>query len=202
LEQIKKDCPKEARDYPESVFHLFQFAISVSQKSPSGQLLFYHVMTPDHEAIQRTLDALYQSICFAKGEKPTFASLRALFLPQALLINNNNSVAPVVMGVEAFIEAVQTALTSGGLEEFYEREIARTIEIFGNIAHVFSTYEARFDATSQEPFSIGINTIQLVKIMVNDAEEWRVSSMAWNDQTPDRPIPVQYLPASSLEFTS
>jgi hypothetical protein len=152
--------------------------------------------------IENLLQNLYQNICFAKGETPTFASLRALFLPQALLINNNNSAAPVVMSVEAFIEAVQTAITSGGLEEFHEREIARTIEIFGNIAHVFSTYEARFDWASQEPFSIGINTIQLVKIVVNDAEEWRVSSMAWNDQTPDRPIPAQYLPAFSLEFTS
>jgi hypothetical protein len=159
-------------------------------------------MTLDYEAIQLTLDALYQSICFTKGEKPTFASLRTLFLPQGLLINNNDSAAPVVMGVEAFIEAVQTALASGGLEEFHEREIARTIEIFGNIAHVFSTYEARFDATAKEPFSVGINTIQLVKIAVNNIAEWRVSSMAWNDQTPDRPIPAQYLPASSPEFTS
>lgn len=178
-------------------------------KCRNGQLFgalafffFYDVMTPDHTAIQRTLDALYRSICFARGEKPTFASLRALFLPQALLINNNNSATPVVMGVEAFIEATQTALSSGGLEEFHEREIARTIEIFGNIAHVFSTYEARFDGSSQEPFSIGINTIQLVKITVNDAEEWRVSSMAWNDQTSDRPIPAQYLPAHSPTFTS
>lgn len=182
---------------------------SLKPKCRNGQLFgalafffFYNVMTPDHEAIQRTLDALYQSICFAKGENPTFASLRALFLPQALLINNNDSAAPVVMSVEAFIEAVQTALTSGGLEEFHEREIARTIEIFGNIAHVFSTYEARFDWASQEPFSIGINTIQLVKIVVNDAEEWRVSSMAWNDQTPERPIPAQYLPSHLPTFTS
>ncbi|MFY7997712.1 MAG: hypothetical protein ACOVSW_03850 [Candidatus Kapaibacteriota bacterium] len=150
-------------------------------------------MNTSLENIERLLQSLYQSICFSKGEKPTFDSLRALFLPEGLLINNNNPATPVVMSVEGFIDAVQSAIHSGGLEEFHEQEIARTIEVFGNVAHVFSTYEARFDATSKAPFSIGINTIQLVRIGSEGNEEWRVCSMAWNDQTPERPIPPQYL---------
>ena len=149
-------------------------------------------MPSDHNAIQSRLDALYQSICFRKGEQPTFESLRTLFIPQGLLINNNNPAAPEVMSVDAFIEVVQSAIATGGLEEFHEREIARRIEVFGNIAHVFSTYEARFDADSKEPFSVGINTIQLVRTGASGSEDWLVSSMAWNDETPERPIPTQY----------
>lgn len=148
-------------------------------------------------AIENLLQNLYHSICFTKGKQPTFANLRTLFLPEGLLINNNNPAEPVVMSVESFIETVKAAITSGGLEEFHECEIARTIEVFGNIAHVFSTYEARFDTSAKEPFSIGINTIQLVNVGASGKEEWRVSSMAWNDQTPERPIPVRYLPYSS-----
>lgn len=154
-------------------------------------------MSEDYTAIQTRLNALYQSICFRKGEQPTFESLRALFIPQGLLINNNNPAAPEVMSVDRFIEVVQAALATGGLEEFHEREIARTIEVFGNIAHVFSTYEARFDADIKEPFSVGINTIQLVRADTNGNEQWLVSSMAWNDETPERPIPAQYRPALS-----
>ncbi len=142
--------------------------------------------------IEQLLQNLYRSICFRKGEKPTFESLRALFIPQGLLINNNNPAAPEVMSVDAFIEVVRAAIAAGGLEEFHEREIAQTIEVFGNIAHVFSTYEARFDADSKEPFSVGINTIQLVRTGASGNEQWLVSSMAWNDETPERPIPAQY----------
>ena len=144
--------------------------------------------------IQLLLDALYQSICFAKGEKPTFDGLRELFLPQGILINNNNPAAPLVLSVSAFLEAIQSAIETGGLEEFHEQEIARKIEIFGNIAHVFSTYEARFDRTAPEPFSIGINTIQLVRVGESGHQQWRVAAMAWNDQTPERLIPPEYLP--------
>lgn len=154
-------------------------------------------MSEDYTAIQTRLNALYQSICFRKGEQPTFESLRALFIPQGLLINNNNPAAPEVMSVDRFIEVVQAALATGGLEEFHEREIARRIEVFGNIAHIFSTYEARFDSDAKEPFSVGINTIQLVRTSTNGNEQWLVSSMAWNDETPERPIPAQYRPALS-----
>jgi hypothetical protein len=145
--------------------------------------------------IQQLLDALYQSICFAKDEQPTFESLRELFLPQGILVNNNNSATPLVLSVSAFIEAIQSAIATGGLEEFHEREIARKIEVFGNIAHVFSTYEARFDRTAQDPFSIGINTIQLVRVGESGHQQWRVAAMAWNDQTAEERIPAGYLAA-------
>ncbi len=140
------------------------------------------------ETIETTLDALYASISFAKGTTPRLDLLRSLFLSQGLLINNNTPETPVVMGVEDFCGVVEAALASGNLTEFHEKEIARTTEVFGNIAHVFSTYEARFDAASTEPFSVGINTIQLIRTQ----GAWKVSSMAWNDQTAQILIPAKY----------
>lgn len=134
-----------------------------------------------HSQIETLLPSLYESICFQSGEKPTFERLRGHFLPEALLINNNNPAAPVVLTLEGFIQAVQTAISSGQVKEFHEQEIARTIEIVGNIAHVFSRYEARFDAASPEPFSVGVNSIQLIHLETPNGVEWRISSMAWND---------------------
>ncbi|TAE28953.1 MAG: hypothetical protein EAZ92_07230 [Candidatus Kapaibacterium sp.] len=141
------------------------------------------------ETLEATLDALYASISFAKGTTPRLDLLRSLFLPQGLLINNTAPETPVVMSVEDFCGVVDAALASGNLTEFHEKEIARTMEVFGNIAHVFSTYEARFDEASTEPFSVGINTIQFIR--TNGV--WQVSSMAWNDQTAQMLIPPQYL---------
>ncbi|MCU0427684.1 MAG: hypothetical protein MUF71_18890 [Candidatus Kapabacteria bacterium] len=131
--------------------------------------------------IETLLPSLYESICFRKGENPTFERLREHFLPEALLINNNNPSAPTVMTLEGFIRTVQNAISSGQVVEFHEREIERTIKIVGNIAHVFSKYEARFDAVAPEPFSVGTNSIQLIRTEGKNGSEWHISSMAWND---------------------
>jgi hypothetical protein len=143
------------------------------------------------ETLETTLNALYASISFTSGTKPRLDVLRALFLPQGLLINNNTPATPVVMSVEEFCGVVETAMASGNLTEFHEKEVARIIEVFGNIAHVFSTYEARFDEASVEPFSVGINTIQFIRT----GGKWLVSAMAWNDQTAEERIPAGYLAA-------
>lgn len=140
------------------------------------------------ETLEATLDALYASITFNKGEQPRLNLLKELFIPEGLLINNNNPDTPVVMSVTAFCSVVEGAIASGNLHEFHEKEVARIIEEFGNIAHVFSTYEARFDARATEPFGIGINTIQLIRTK----GVWKVSSMAWNDQTSEMLIPSRY----------
>jgi hypothetical protein len=51
---------------------------------------------------------------------------------------------------------------------FYEKEIARRTEQFGNIAHVWSIYESRHNEDDPEPFMRGINSIQLF----NDGKRW------------------------------
>ena len=44
---------------------------------------------------------------------------------------------------------------------FFEHEISRTVETFGSISQVFSTYESRRRADDEKPFARGINSIQL-----------------------------------------
>ena len=46
---------------------------------------------------------------------------------------------------------------------FYEIETARRIDLFGNIAHVWSAYEARASLDDVEPERRGINSIQLFR---------------------------------------
>lgn len=71
---------------------------------------------------------------------------------------------------------------------FYEREIARREELFGNIAHVWSTYEAR--RSPEGPvFMRGINSIQLYF----DGDRWWVMSVLWDIERPGLPLPAAYL---------
>ena len=79
---------------------------------------------------------------------------------------------------------------SSALEKgFYETEISRATEIFGNIAHAFSTYESR-RRPQEAPFARGINSIQLL----HDGERWWVTAMVWDAERADNTIPARYLP--------
>lgn len=75
---------------------------------------------------------------------------------------------------------------------FREREIARREELFGNIAHVFSTYEGVREG-DPEPFVRGINSIQLL----NDGSRWWIVSVYWQAEGPVNPLPARYLPGDS-----
>jgi hypothetical protein len=71
---------------------------------------------------------------------------------------------------------------------FFEREIARRTDCFGNICQVFSTYESRHAASDATPFQRGINSIQLLR----DGNRWWIASVVWDVERPDNPIPAQY----------
>jgi hypothetical protein len=72
---------------------------------------------------------------------------------------------------------------------FYEKEIERRTEQFGQIAHVWSTYESRHSPDDPEPFMRGINSIQLF----NDGSRWWIVNIYWQQETPTDPIPPAYL---------
>jgi hypothetical protein len=73
-------------------------------------------------------------------------------------------------------------------EGFFENSISNRVEEWGNIAHVWSTYESRH-AKNDKPFERGINSFQLF----NDGQRWWVLNVAWQNEDSDHPIPEKYL---------
>jgi len=62
---------------------------------------------------------------------------------------------------------------------FYEVETSRRIDLFGNIAHVWSGYEARRSPDDADVERRGINSIQLFR----DPERgWRIIHMIWDNE--------------------
>ena len=61
---------------------------------------------------------------------------------------------------------------------------------FGNMAHVFSTYESFRSKTDKTPFMRGINSIQLF----HDGKRWWIINVFWKQESDDQPIPKKYLP--------
>ena len=72
---------------------------------------------------------------------------------------------------------------------FFEREISKRVEKYGNIAHVFSTYESRHAKDDEKPFARGINSFQLM----NDGKRWWIVTIFWQGEDDKNPLPAEYL---------
>ena len=75
------------------------------------------------------------------------------------------------------------------MDAFYESEIHRVTETFGNITHVWSTYESR-DQLIGPVTGRGINSIQLYY----DRERWWILNWTYDSERTGNPIPEKYLP--------
>jgi len=139
------------------------------------------------------VQALYAVISGDAGVQRDWDRFRSLFHPAARLIpaarNREGAVVARALTPEDYIRLSGPRLVGDG---FQEREIARRMERFGHIAHVFSTYEARRKASDPAPFLRGVNSIQLF----DDGARWWVLTVAWSPETPETPIPAAYLPAA------
>jgi hypothetical protein len=76
---------------------------------------------------------------------------------------------------------------------FLERGVHNEIAQYGNIVHVFSTYESRHSSADAKPFARGINSIQLLK----DGGRYWIVEILWDSERPETPIPAKYLPAEA-----
>jgi hypothetical protein len=110
--------------------------------------------------------------------------MKQLMLPEVRLIPVNGSTgAKRVLTLDDWIAAVG----KNGDEMVTEHQIKFQSETFGHIAHLWSTYET---ALAGKPLARGINSIQAVY----DGQNWHVIEIVWQAESPDTPIPAQYLP--------
>jgi hypothetical protein len=138
----------------------------------------------DVSSLEAIIAAVYDAISGPAGQAREWERFRSLFVPGARLIpstpKKEGGAEAQVLTVEDYISRFGPRLEKDG---FFEQEIARKVERFGNIAHVFSTYESR-------PFARGINSFQLLK----DGGRWWVVTIYWESERADNPIPPEYLP--------
>ncbi|WP_407522750.1 hypothetical protein PDL71_15655 [Lacibacter sp. MH-610] len=145
----------------------------------------------DVESVDAIMKALYEVISGPAGQARNWNRMRSLFLPEAKMIATGTTpageIVKRVMTVEDYITRNGPVLEKNG---FFEQEIYRKQELYGRIAHCFSTYAAKRNATDAEPFMRGINSIQLY----NDGKRWWILSVYWQSESKEVPLPKQYLP--------
>ena len=143
------------------------------------------------KTIDSTLETLYGVISGEKGETRNWELFIYLFKPEAKLIpsvkGKDGSFGVNYMSADDYIATANDWLLDNG---FFENEIHRVTNTFGNITQVFSTYESFHSKSETEPFMRGINSIQLL----NDGNRWWVINIYWTPETSENPIPKNYLP--------
>ena len=144
----------------------------------------------DVQTIDGLIEALYGSISGPVGQERDFDRFRSLFAPHGKLVplTAQSPMGYVYWTPEQYWSQNSQALVQIG---FTEAEIGRTVEEFGILTHVFSTYVSyRGDQGDPDtPFARGINSIQLVW----HQDRYWIVSISWDSERPGNTIPDRYI---------
>jgi hypothetical protein len=137
--------------------------------------------------IGAVVDEMYAMISGPAGPRD-WARQTAIFHPEARQMRTgvDESGAPwiKIMSLDEYRENTTPFFTENA---FFEIEIARLIDVFGNMAHVWSAYEARTALGEAKPERRGINSIQLYR---DETGRWQITSMIWDNEREGLPLPV------------
>jgi hypothetical protein len=165
-------------------------AAPATPAAPAAPVSTYQARAADVESVDGIVAALYDVISGPAGKPRDWDRMRSLFAPEGRLmavgVRPDTSVVLRAMSVEDYITRNSKAFATMG---FFEREAARTTETFGQIVHVFSTYESRKAAGDAKPFQRGINSIQLY----HDGKRWWIVNVLWRAEDEHLPLPERYL---------
>ncbi|MFJ9417268.1 GNAT family N-acetyltransferase [Streptomyces sp. NPDC101227] len=126
--------------------------------------------------LDRLMRVLFSAFDNTGGRGPDLGVIRDVFIPQGRIIANVGD-EPVIYDLDAFIEPREKMLTDGTLTEFSEWEVAERTEIFGSIAHRFSTYRKSGFHHGEWFEGSGCKTTQFIQT----PSGWKISSLAWDD---------------------
>jgi hypothetical protein len=148
--------------------------------------------TPDYakdvQSVDAIVAALYEVISGGQDEPRDWERFKNLFAEDARLIptfkDKEGKTGYRILTPAAYTELFTKNIKTG----FYESELSRVTEEYGNIVHIFSTYETREKKEGAVTMR-GINSIQLVK----RADRYLVLHIFWSSENKDTPLPEKYL---------
>src|SRR5262245_20368654 len=99
--------------------------------------------TPMHDpTIGQLLEQLYDVISFEEGDEPQWDGLKEVFSAHARITRISHE-GTDYLDLPNFLAMTRSLVDAGAYTSFYEYEVARRVEYFGNVAQVFSAYETR-----------------------------------------------------------
>ncbi len=140
----------------------------------------------DRAAIGAAVDEMYAMISGPAGPRD-WSRQADCFIPEGRMIrtwvDESGRPAMKMMGLDDYARDTAPYFAENA---FYEIETGRRIDLFGNVAQVWSAYEARRAPKDAEPERRGINSIQLFK---SPEAGWRIVSMIWDNERAGQTVP-------------
>lgn len=136
-------------------------------------------MTSEEARIGAVIDEMYAMISGPAGPRD-WARQAAVFHREARQMRTgvDGSGKPWIK-IMSLDEYRETTTPFFAANAFYEIEIARRIDVFGNMAQVWSAYEARTAPDADPVERRGVNSIQLYR---DETGRWRIISIIWDNE--------------------
>ena len=142
----------------------------------------------DDPQLDALIHAFYDAVSGPAGARD-WSLEREIFHPQARLmrtgVDEQGRPWIRVMSVDEYIEDTAPFFAAN---DFYEIEVARRADRFGNVAQVRSVYEARKSPGDARVLKRGVNSIQLF----HDGDRWWVVSVLWDNERPGVSVPAEW----------
>src|SRR5689334_12634112 len=139
----------------------------------------------DVATIDGVMKAFYEVISGPAGQPRQWSRDRSLYIPDVRFVSiekrRDGTIEAQPISHQEFVDRSDAGLVKNG---FYESEIHRETQQFGQIAHVFSTYEMRIKQDGPL-IGRGINSLELF----NDGKRWWVLSVQWDEEREGNKIP-------------
>jgi hypothetical protein len=142
----------------------------------------------DVSTLDGIIKAFYETISGGKGIPRQWSRDKTLYMPDVRFVGMSERDGKINAGIMNHTNYVNATNDFFVTEGFQEREINRVVRRFGNIAHVFSTYE--FSTADGKEKGRGVNSIGLFW----DGTRWWISAASWDEERAGNQIPKEFLP--------
>ena len=144
----------------------------------------------DVASVDAIIEVLYAVISGEPDQPRDWARFHSLFLPGAMMGSVSRGPDGAVR-TRSFTPEGYVALASPQFARnaFYEHEIGRRTTRFGPVIQLMSVYETRNVRDSADPVVRGVNSITLF----DDGQRLWITSITWSAETPDTPIPADWI---------
>ena len=105
--------------------------------------------------------ALYEVMCFDAGARPNWDRLTEILAPNARIVRVSDD-GVFEFNPATFRRNIEEMIGSGALPGFWEGELSREVQTFGDMAHVLSIYEGRRSRDAAVLFR-AVKSMQLFK---------------------------------------
>lgn len=146
------------------------------------------VYTSDVQSVDAIMAAIYDVISGDANTQRDWERFHYLFSRDAKLIPTGKSQDGSV-NYRYWTPKEYQEMFTANRTAFFERELYRKTEAYGNIVHVFSTYET-LNAPDGVVTNRGINSFQLLK----DKDRYFIMNIFWSSENDGHPLPAKYLP--------